>query len=297
MASTNLARRLAVAFVGVPTVLALVWVGGWPLGLLAAVIAGLGVAEFYELARHRGDRPFTILGVVATVGVVLLATAQPAPWEVGASLALVVLSVAVLGLGSAVWTRWPGGSPLTSVGVTVTGVIYLGFTLAFIPVLRDAGASAPGLLDDGTGRETAFLLIPLLGMWAGDSAAYFAGRAWGRARLAPSVSPGKTVVGAVAGLLGSGFAAALVVWWAVGDAFSVGVAVGAALPAGIVVGASGQLGDLVESVLKREAGVKDSGTLLPGHGGVLDRVDSLLFAIPVTWVLLLVAGLLDGRVT
>jgi len=294
MASTDLARRLAVAVVGVPAVLALVWIGGWPLGVFSAVIAGLGAVEFYGLARHRGDRPFAVLGILATVGVVLLATARPVPWEVGAPLALVVLSVALLALGGAVWTRWPEGAPLASVGVTLTGVIYLGFTLSFVPLLRDAGTSAPGLSGRGAGKEAAFLLIPLLATWAGDSAAYFAGRAWGRARLAPSVSPGKTVVGAVAGLIGSGCAAAVVAWWAVGGASSMGPTVGAALLVGIVVGAAGQLGDLVESVLKREAGVKDSGTLLPGHGGVLDRVDSLLFAIPITWLLLMAAGVLEG---
>src|SRR5690606_7668727 len=130
------------------------------------------------------------------------------------------------------------------------------------------------------------VLLPLLTTWAGDSAAYFAGRAWGRAKLAPTASPGKTVVGALAGLGGSVLAGVMVSVVLLADLPVHSVPPLAAGIIGLLLGMAAQVGDLVESVLKREAGVKDSGTLLPGHGGVLDRVDSLLFAFPVGWALL-----------
>jgi phosphatidate cytidylyltransferase len=131
-----------------------------------------------------------------------------------------------------------------------------------------------------------FVLLPLLTTWAGDSAGYFFGSAWGRAKLAPHVSPGKTWVGAVAGLGGSALAAVVLTTWMVGGRPALELDVPTAAAIGLLLGAVGQLGDLVESMLKREAGVKDSGSLLPGHGGVLDRVDSLLFSIPAAWGLL-----------
>jgi phosphatidate cytidylyltransferase len=294
MASSNLMSRLAVAGVGIPVVLGLVWVGGWPLGLLAAAVAGVGVAEFYELARLQGGRPFGILGVAATVVLVLLATAWPAAGDVALGAMLVILTVTLGALAASVWLRWPDGAPLASVGATVAGVVYVGCTLAFIPILRDVQGSSSGVLGGGSPREAVFLLLPLLATWAGDSAAYFAGRAWGRAPLAPSISPGKTIVGAIAGLVSSGAAAAVVLAWAGrggGGVSAFAVPVTTALWMGLVLGAAGQIGDLVQSVLKREAGLKDSGRILRGHGGVLDRMDSLLFAIPVTWILLLATGI------
>lgn len=290
MASKELGRRVAVAAVGIPVVLLLVWLGGWPLGLLAALVAGAGAAEFYRLARRGGQRPFSGLGIAGAVAVVLWATAHPDPWRAAPGAAALLMLLVLVGLGASVWLRGPDGAPLAAVGVTVTGVIYVGFTLAFIPVLRAVPEAAPEAFAGDRIRETAFLLLPILAIWAGDTAAYFAGRAWGRTRLAPAASPGKTVVGAVAGLAGSGAVAGLVSWWALADLPVLAVSVGLGLGIGLVVGAVGQIGDLAESVLKREAGAKDSGRLLPGHGGILDRVDALLFAFPATWLLLVAVG-------
>jgi phosphatidate cytidylyltransferase len=285
-----------VAGVGIPVVLGLVWVGGWPLGVLTATVAGFGVTEFYGLARRRGARPFVVLGVAAAVLVVLLATARPVPGDLAPVAMLVILTVTLGTLGASVWLRGTDGAPLASVGSTVLGVVYVGFTLAFVPILRDVPGSSLGVPGAGSPRETAFLLLPLVATWAGDSAAYFSGRAWGRAPLAPSISPGKTIVGAVAGLLASGAAAAVVLGWAGrggAGTTALTIPVSTALWMGLALGAAGQIGDLVESVLKREAGVKDSGHILHGHGGVLDRVDSLLLAIPVMWLLLFAIGVLQ----
>ncbi|MGD2067887.1 MAG: phosphatidate cytidylyltransferase [Gemmatimonadota bacterium] len=292
MAASDLGRRVAVALVGIPLVLGALYLGSWVLGGLVAVVAWLAAREFYGLARARGVRPFAAVGALAAGALVLLATAYPTPVAAAPPAAAVLVVVTLLSLAGAVWLRWPGGEPMAAVGATVTGVVYIGFTLAFVPFLRWLPATAPGALGDEPWRATAFVLLPLATTWVGDAAAYFAGSAWGRRKLAPTVSPGKTVVGAVAGIVGAGLAGAAVAAWALSRLPALTVPVLTAAWIGALLGAVAQVGDLAESALKREAGVKDSGDLLPGHGGMLDRVDSLLFAFPTTWGLLLLAGVL-----
>jgi phosphatidate cytidylyltransferase len=279
-----------VAAVGIPAVLGLIHVGGWPLGLLVAGAAGVASWEFYGLAGVQGIHPFRVLGTVASVAVVLIATAHPAPERAALPLAGVVLALALLSLGSSVVLRWPGGAPLADVGATLLGVLYVGCTLSFIPFLRALPESAAAGAELASFTASAFVILPLATTWAGDSAAYFGGSLWGRHRLAPSVSPKKSVEGAIAGLAASAGAAALVSWWALAALPGLSVAPLTATWMGAVLGAAAQVGDLAESVLKREAGVKDSGRLLLGHGGFLDRLDALFFALPAAWGLLLVVG-------
>lgn len=287
---SELARRVGVALLGVPLALGAVYLGGWVLGAVVAAVAAVATHEFYGLARARGVRPFSLVGVLTSGGVVLLAVTRPTPAELAPALFWVMAALTLGGLGAAVWRRWPGGEPMSAVGATLLGVAYVGVPLAFVPILRWLPATAPGALTGNQLRATAFVLLPLLATWAGDTAAYFAGRRWGRAKLAPAVSPGKTIVGSVAGLLGSTGGAVLVSLWALSDLPFLRVTVVDALWIGLLLGVAAQLGDLAESTLKREAGVKDSGTLLPGHGGFLDRIDALLFAFPAAWVLVLLAA-------
>jgi phosphatidate cytidylyltransferase len=282
---SELAKRWAVAAVGIPVVVGALYLGGWALGALVAASAAVAAREFYRLAEARGVRPFTSLGVTAAGALVLLATALPSPADLGPVFLAVMLVVTMLSLGGAVWLRWPGGEPIAAVSITVAGVVYTGATLAFVPLLRALAGETDKPL-----AAMAFVLLPLLTTWIGDTAAYFAGRAWGRSKLAPSVSPGKTVVGAVAGLLGSTAIAVALSVLVLAEQPVVRVGPLSAAWIGFLLGAAGQLGDLVESMLKREAGVKDSGRLLPGHGGMLDRVDSLLFSVPTAWGLLVLVG-------
>jgi phosphatidate cytidylyltransferase len=166
------------------------------------------------------------------------------------------------------------------VAVTTFGVIYTGGTLAFgyaIRYHRYAIGAAAGL---------ALIALPLVLTWGTDIAAYFVGRAFGKRKLIPAVSPGKTVAGAIGGLV----AAVLLAWaW---EAFvlrpvaQLGLRLRDVVLFGVIVSIAAQVGDLAESLLKREAGVKDSSHLIPGHGGVLDRFDSLLFVLPVAYLLL-----------
>jgi phosphatidate cytidylyltransferase len=287
---SELAKRWAVAAVGIPVVVGALYLGGWALGALVAACAAVAAAEFYRLAEARGVRPFSSLGVTAAGALVLLATARPTPADLGPVFVAVTLVVTLLCLAGAVWLRWPGGEPLSAVSITVIGVLYTGGTLAFVPLLRALG-SVPGVPAEPW-VAMAFVFLPLLTTWIGDSAAYFAGRAWGRTKLAPSVSPGKTVVGAVAGLIGSTLIAVVLSAVVLGGLPVVRVGLLTAAWIGMLLGAAGQLGDLTESMLKREAGVKDSGAVFPGHGGMLDRVDSLLFSVPVAWGLLVIAGVI-----
>lgn len=292
MAAGELTRRWAVAAVGVPAVVGVLWVGGWALAVVMAGFAGLGAHECYRLGEHTGVRPFAWLGVAAAGALVLAAGAAPAP-AVFASLALVILAAVMLAaLLGATFVRGPEGRPLAAVALTVFGALYAGLSLATVPLLH----ALPWQKGWGGDTDTAWagvavVALPLTATWIGDAAAFFAGKAWGKRRLAPSISPKKSWAGAVAGVTGA--AAGASAWY---------IVAGGVLPAGPfrgivevalvggVLGVAAILGDLVESVLKRDAGVKDSGTLLPGHGGVLDRIDALIFSLPVSYAVLSLLG-------
>ena len=295
MAHRELDFRLVVAAVGIPAVLTMVVLGGWVLGIAAALAAGIGTHELFQMAKARGEEPFSAVGILASVTVVLLATAYPTPTAVAPLAAGVLLLVVVVATGASAWLRWPERGPSSAVGVTALGVVLVGFTMGFVPILRALPSTVAPPLDVGRAAAAAFVLLPVLSAWAGDSAAFFAGRAWGKPKLAPHVSPGKTRVGALFGLMGSGGAAAVVSWWGPSHFPALTLPVAVALGFGVMLGAAGQVGDLAVSVLKREAGVKDSGVVFPGHGGMLDRLDALLFTFPLTWALLRLLGMIPAE--
>jgi phosphatidate cytidylyltransferase len=169
----------------------------------------------------------------------------------------------------------PEQKPLGSAAVTVLAPLYAGGLLAFALVIRHAQHGERSI------AGAALLLFPLIVVWVCDSVAMEVGRRVGGPRLAPVVSPGKTWAGTVGGFLGA-LAVAPLYQVLVFERVGVNVVSWHALIVAAVVGSLGQVGDLVESLLKREAGVKDSSRLFPGHGGVLDRLDSLYFAVPLT---------------
>lgn len=288
--ASELQRRLLVAAVGIPVVMGALWLGGWVFGGLVAVAAALATGELYGLAAARGIRPFAVAGMTTSGAIVLLAAAHGTPAAAAPTLLGLLVALTLLALATSVWLRWPAGEPLESVSITLMGAVYVGCTLAFAVFLRAAAARAPEAADPGA--ALGFVLLPLLATWAGDSAAYFAGRAWGRRKLFPTASPGKTVVGGVAGLVGSALAGGIVAGAALSDLPTLSVSVPTGVLIGGVLGLVTPIGDVAESVLKREAGVKDSGRLLPGHGGFLDRLDALLFAFPAAYGLFLVTGVL-----
>ena len=171
-------------------------------------------------------------------------------------------------------------TPYKAAFVDLWGCVHNG-----VHALPEAGAWGPITGDPWLGLKV--VALPLASTWIGDSVAYFAGTAWGKAKIAPSISPNKSWVGSWAGLAGAGGAA--VVWYLLVRDGLPGLPIdnlGVAALAGVLLGVGAQVGDLAESLLKREAGVKDSGTIFPGHGGVLDRLDALFFTLPLTWMLL-----------
>lgn len=259
-----LGKRFATAAVGGPLLLVIVWIGQWPLWALTWILALIGSAEFSGLLRHRNlDLPIWGIGAFTT-GVLAGNAFHWRLWPV--VVALFFLS-ALLGLGGSDNQR----GFLTGVAALFGG-LYLGGLFSFLIRLRD--------LPNGFNVSLYVFFI----IWATDAAAYFAGQSWGRHPLLPRVSPGKTWEGALSGVL-VGAIAGLVFSGLIQSPLSTGALVGGLLSI------AGQVGDLVESNLKRFVGAKDSGVLLPGHGGVLDRFDSALFAMPAAYYLLRGIGL------
>lgn len=291
---SELTKRVAVAAVGIPLAVVVIYMGGWVLGLLLAAIAAMAAVELYRLARNSGVRAFILPGALLAAAPVLLATGLESPASAAAWSWRVFIAMTLLVAVLAVFLRGTARAPLAVTAVTVFGALFTGGTLAFAVFLRELAVPAAELTAvrwTGPG----LLLFPLVLTWVSDTAAYAGGRLLGRRRLIPSVSPAKTVEGAAAGLAGTVAVGAVYAHVVLDGWFGLPVGLSAGAAIGLVVSIVAQLGDLAESVLKREAGVKDSGAVLPGHGGVLDRFDSLFFAIPVTyWLLVLVLALQRG---
>ncbi|MDR7421320.1 MAG: phosphatidate cytidylyltransferase [Armatimonadota bacterium] len=253
-----MARRAAVVLLGGPIVLGAIWYGGIPLALLVVVLAVAGAEEFRRLARAAGLPTSPALGAGALAFPLLAAAGR---WDAAWS---ALLAVAALAAGLAVaGAHRP--QAIAGAAADLLGAVYLGGLFAHVIVFRDAAGFAA-------------VLAVVAVVWVNDIAAYFVGVAWGRRPLAPALSPGKSLEGLAAGLVAAtlaGAASGPALGWPVGRAAVLGLAVAAAAVAG----------DLWESVMKRSAGVKDSGDVLPGHGGILDRFDALLFGVPVGYYL------------
>jgi len=270
-------KRVLVAVVLIPIVLGCVWAGGPALVTLLSLAAGLAAWEFYRLAAARGVQALSTPGIVVSALIPVIVHARYLGFWVP-PVSIVALLVPVL-LTIALFARGVAGAPMAAVGATLTGIVYTGGMLSFAYALRYHEFAV------GARAGTALVMFPVVVTWLNDSGAYFFGRRFGRARLMPTVSPRKTWAGAYGGALTSVLAtwalAALVLpSWA-----HLTLGITGILVVGVMLSVAAQVGDLAESMFKREAGVKDSSSLIPGHGGVLDRVDSLLFTLPVGYVL------------
>jgi phosphatidate cytidylyltransferase len=245
--------RILVGIVGLPAVLGLVWLGGWWLWLLAAVGGLIALHELFVVARPL--RPLVLAGYTGLVLTLLGAELGGTTWMVGGFLTTLALAFLLKGVSE---TRQ---SLTVAVATTVLGAAWVGFGLAYVLLLR-------GLPEHG--RLAVFTVV--LAVFAADTLAYFTGALVGRHKMAPVLSPGKTWEG----LFASTVTAILVPFFALYHEHF--LSVGESLVLGAVIAVAAPVGDLFESAVKRDLGVKDTGRLLLGHGGMLDRVDALLFA-------------------
>jgi phosphatidate cytidylyltransferase len=264
---TSFISRILVGVIGLPVVLGAVWIGGWWLFGLVACAAMIAVHEFVTMAR-----PLRPLAPAVYIGVLLgLVGAHEGGvvWMLGGVLATFMLAFV---LNAFATTRAPA---TVAIAATILGATWIGFGLGHILLLREMQDKA---------RLLSFTV--LITVWAADTFAYFAGRLFGRHKLAPSLSPGKTWEGFLVGSLAGIFASFIALY----DTRDTYLTSWQAVLLGLVVVLAAASGDLFESMLKRDMEVKDTGRLLGGHGGVLDRIDSLLFASIAAFYLVLAFG-------
>jgi phosphatidate cytidylyltransferase len=274
---SELTRRIIFAVIAAPASVAIVYFGDWALAIVLSVLAALGAWEFFRMARESGALPLEPAGIALAALLPIAVHAQ----RLGVytlSLTAIIAMVLVL-FASTIWLRGPSGKPTSAVSITAFGVLYGGL-FSYIYAVRYHDYAV------GAAAGTALVFLPIFLTWTTDVGAYAFGRMFGRKKLIPSVSPGKTVEGAVGGLGLTIVICLLYVRFILMPYAQLGLTIQGAVLFAIVVSVAGQTGDLAESLLKREAGVKDSSRILPGHGGILDRFDSLLFVMPIAFLLL-----------
>lgn len=266
MAKSNLSVRLLTSAVVVPLLLALLFYGPpWGFYALVAFATAVGASELFAMT-HPGDRIAQGLGVLLT----LLVSAAVYFYTQDARILLAVLLVVpIVGVLLPLWRLGEIPTAALRLMANVAGPLYVGGLFATIALLRrDMGT-------DG-GR---WVVMTLTFAWLGDTGGYFAGRFLGKTKLYEQVSPKKTREGFLGSLAGASVGALVAHFW-----YLPSIPLAHALPLALLAGALGQLGDLVESLLKRSTGIKDSGWIVPGHGGLLDRVDALLIASPIVYL-------------
>jgi phosphatidate cytidylyltransferase len=276
--------RVATAAVLIPCVVGLVlWGSTAAMALGLALVMLIALFEYFAMGDaigHRAYRFWTATCALALLYVQWLAAIAPS-YELAGGLTVHrmigrivgniptvqdVFFIFVLGVTAlTLWTKRPIVEALPAAGISASGFILVAFPLTFTVRLYGIGTEGPRLL-----------MFALVITWVGDTAAYFAGRALGKHHIAPKISPNKTWEGTIASILGALIVAVVFTQFLV-------VPLPHLLAMAAVGNVAGQMGDLLESAYKRSAGVKDSGSLLPGHGGVLDRIDALILAIPVVW--------------
>ncbi len=275
--TADLRTRLLVAAIGVPACVGVVYAGGWFFALGLGFVAAVAMWEFSTMFEERGRLTFLYPGAAAAAlfPLVFLFFGFAGGGTYGGIILVAIALIAVRRVP-------PADGPITAAAVTLFGVLYTGGLLSFGVLLREGFSAGLGPL-----APTLFFFYPVVVTWAADTAAYFVGRSFGRRQMAPRVSPNKTVEGALGALVAGPVSGLLGIWILPLNGYM--ASIGFCLLFGFVVAVAAILGDLVESAMKRECEVKDASNLLPGHGGVLDRLDSLLFAIPAAYLFFAVA--------
>lgn len=275
---SELAKRVVVALIIAPIAVAAAWFGDAALATLLSVVAGVAAWELCRMAHATSIPVLNGITIALSASIPLLSHAvrlnvlrPSAAWFAVAL--LLVMTATIFGRGI-------DQRPLAVAAVSIFAVFYTGGMLSFAYDLRYHNYAI------GRAGQSLVLLFPVLLTWASDVGAYFVGRLLGRTKLMPSVSPAKTVEGSLGGIALSVVMCWLYVRYLMVPSGQLGLSPVGIVIFGVLIAVAAQLGDLFESLLKREAKVKDSSNLLPGHGGFLDRVDSLLFVLPVAALLL-----------
>jgi len=274
--------RYLSAAVGIPFGVGVCLLSPVLFSITATILIAVGAVEFYAMARHRGFSPHSVIGTMCSIAICLLA------WK-GGSLALLYALVASVTVVCTAAMARNARDALANTAVTVFGIFYVGWFCGHIILLRQLPLPPSEAKLNFGGAGYVIMLLVLL--WLGDGGAFFAGTAWGRHKLVPAISPNKTIEGSLGGIAITLVGALLI--QEVGtllEVFNVAVFPDWEYPEYLLVGLGiaivGQVGDLCESYLKRDAGLKDTGNLIPGHGGFLDRFDSMVFTAPLFYYFL-----------
>jgi phosphatidate cytidylyltransferase len=277
---SSLAQRLVSALALIPLIIALVWWNFWALAVVVIAVTVMALLELYGAFARGGFQPRVGLGLAIAVGLALAVILE----QVGQGDFLpLVLTLAIVASLVFELSRHSHEGALPSWALTLAGTLYIAWLFSHLIMIRalDTRLEPVWLARLGLQPGAAWIYLVLAITWLQDTAAYFVGRAWGRRRMAPVLSPKKTWEGAIGGLIaaiGGGVAAVLL--------FGLPISPFSGALLGLVGGIVGPLGDLAESLIKRQVGLKDAGHLIPGHGGILDRADSLLFIAPVLFYLI-----------
>jgi phosphatidate cytidylyltransferase len=266
--AAGLLPRLAAIGVGVPCLYIITLRGGVFFLLLINLMILLGLSEFFKLMRAKGFEPSSVLGYTAAIAVSLTV------YRGGPALTLLLTLILLMIMIREVF-RPKVDQALPNIAVTVLGVMYVGWLGCHFVMLRELPGNL-GVADPHLGARLVFFAA--LVIWACDIFAYVVGILVGKRRLMPHISPAKTWAGAIGGLAGGASAG-----WLCAQTFLTVITPLSGVLLGLASAVLGQLGDLVESMFKRDAGLKDSARLIPGHGGILDRMDSLLFSVPILY--------------
>jgi phosphatidate cytidylyltransferase len=268
----ELTKRILVALVGIPTILVLIFLGGWYFFLLIWIISFVAQLEFYQMHIIKNYKPHRITGIIA--GFFILLGIQTGEWSIlGIGLIVVLMFILVFGM-----IRHHENVSI-NVGITLVGILYIPL---FLGTLIHTKSYVDATFKNIEYAGFKYIMMILVTIWICDTFAYAFGIMFGKHKLNEKVSPNKTIEGGVAGLFGA------IITICVVKIFNIlPMNWLSAVIIGMTVGVVGQMGDLVESWFKRDAGVKDSSSILPGHGGMLDRFDSLLFLSPSLLILTL----------